>query len=100
MLLSVDAYQFAAVIRVARMRRGWTQQQLADRAGVSRWSVSLAERGQIGRLQVSVLTRLCLPLDAHVDVSLRWRGSEADRLVNADHARMHEWAGRHLEQTG
>jgi transcriptional regulator with XRE-family HTH domain len=99
MLPYVDAYDFGALLRAIRMRRGWSQLQLAEAAGVSRWAVSMAERGRLGKLRVEVVERLCAPLDARPDIRLRWRGSEADRLVNADHARMHEWCVRHLDQT-
>lgn len=60
----------------------------------------MVERGRLGRLRVEVVERVCVPFDAHPDITLRWRGAEADRLLNADHGHMHEWAARHLDQVG
>lgn len=40
---------FAALVRQARTRRGWSQQQLADHAGVSRTTVIRFESGTTER---------------------------------------------------
>ncbi|MFS8523886.1 MAG: helix-turn-helix transcriptional regulator [Limnochordales bacterium] len=33
-------------VRVARVEKGWTQQELADRVGVTRQTIGLIEKGQ------------------------------------------------------
>ena len=41
-------YRLGRRIRAARKDRGWTQQQLADRLGVSRTTMVNVERGKLG----------------------------------------------------
>ncbi len=59
-----------------------------------RSAVSNAERGRIGRLTVEQVDRLAEALDGQVDLRLRWRGDELDRLLNRDHSALHEQVAR------
>jgi transcriptional regulator with XRE-family HTH domain len=45
----MDDIRVGAAFRAVRIRRGWRQQDVADRAGVSRALISLIERGKSGR---------------------------------------------------
>ena len=50
----------AAALKRARLAAGWSQRELAERAGVHQPQVARAERGE--DMQVSVLARMALPL--------------------------------------
>ncbi|MDQ3871483.1 MAG: hypothetical protein M3301_07715, partial [Chloroflexota bacterium] len=62
----------------------------ADKAGVSRTMVSRLERGHVTTVRLDATRRICGALDARVELVLRWRGGELDRLLNAGHSAMHE----------
>lgn len=85
-----------SAFRAVRLRRGWRQQDVADRAAVSRAFVSLVERGHLASVSLATLRRVAGALDIRLDVVPRWRGGELDRLVNAGHAALHESVARHL----
>lgn len=96
MLGVVDDTRSGAAFRAVRLRRGWRQQDVADRSGVSRAFVSLVERGHLDRVSLATLRRVSAVLDIRVDVVARWRGGELDRLVNAGHSALHESVARHF----
>jgi transcriptional regulator with XRE-family HTH domain len=79
-----------ASIRAVRVRRRWRQADVAERAGVSRAFVSLVERGHLDRASLSMLRRVADALEMRVDVTVRWRAGEIDRLLNARHSALHE----------
>lgn len=82
-------------VRAIRQRRGWTQRELARRAGVSDTLISRVERGQAGNCSIHTLLGILRPLEAQLSFVLRWRGGEVDRLLDADHAELQErWARR------
>jgi transcriptional regulator with XRE-family HTH domain len=76
--------------RAVRLRRNWTQAELARRAGGSRKAVIDLENGRLGRLSFDEMEAIAKALDGQLDVRFRWRGEELDRLVNHDHSAMHE----------
>jgi transcriptional regulator with XRE-family HTH domain len=82
--------------RAVRVRRGWTQRELARRVGVSHGLVSLVERGHFDHVALSALRRVAAELDVRIDVVARWRGGDLGRLVNARHSALHEAAARYL----
>ena len=49
-------------VRQERQRHGWTQQELADRVGVRRATVSDLERRPVRRLDVQLLERIAKAL--------------------------------------
>lgn len=57
--------QFGKRIRAARLRRAWTQQDLADRFGWTRAAVSLLENGGTG-MPVHTAVRLSRILKARL----------------------------------
>lgn len=87
-------------MRQLRHHRGWRQSDLALRTGLSREAVSRVERGQLHGLSVATLERLATGLDASIDVMVRWRGEELDRLVDAAHAALEEAVSRFLADSG
>lgn len=52
-------------IRQRRSSLGWTQEELADRAGIDRSYIGGVERG-VRNLTFTVLCRLCVPLQCDV----------------------------------
>lgn len=74
------------IVRTLRRRRGWRQIDLADRARVSQQVVSLIETGQIGHVSVHRLDRVLRVLEAELELNVRWRGGELDRVMDEGHA--------------
>jgi transcriptional regulator with XRE-family HTH domain len=94
----VDDIRLGGVVRALRIRRGWTQAELARAARVSPSTVSRIERGRIDRMDLAVLRRVFAALDARIDLVPRWHGGELDRLLDARHAGMIERLVRRLSQ--
>lgn len=86
----MDARRLGNIVRTLRIRAGWTQAELARRAGVSPSVVSRIERGLADSMPMGVVHRVGVALDAWVDFDVRWRGGELDRAINQGHAGMHE----------
>ena len=90
----------ADAIRVLRREHRWRQADLGHRAGLSRDTVSRAERGALDGLTLGALTRLAAALDASLTVDLRWRGADLDRLIDRAHAAMQNAAAARLGDAG
>lgn len=82
----MDPVRFGLTVRALRRRKGMTQQELADRAGVSQSAVSRVERGGVRLLTILVIERIAIAMDATASVRLYWHGEELDRLLDAAHA--------------
>ena len=67
---------FAASLKAARMKRGWTQAQLAERAGLLQQYVSLIEQG---KQNVTLTTAQVLARVLRQDVSDMLRGAAPGR---------------------
>lgn len=81
-----DSGRIGRSIRVIRIRAGWRQQDLANRAGVSRSFVSKVETGQAATADMARIQRLCAAIGADLDVRVRWHGEGLDRLPDEAHA--------------
>ena len=90
----MDDQRFGSAIRAVRIKRGWTQQDLARRSDVSRATISRLERGHLGTFSVDTIRRVAKALDVRVDVMPRWRAGDLDRLLNAKHSQLHELVAR------
>jgi transcriptional regulator with XRE-family HTH domain len=86
----VDALRLGTVSRTLRIKRGWRQEDLAVRAGVTRSDVSRLERGLIGVLDVDVVVRTIAALGGRLGFTVFWHGGDLDRLLNARHSALHE----------
>ena len=94
--------RLAQHIRTMRKRRRWTQQELADRAGVHRLVVTRLERGE-GRFDLEVLERLAISLGVPLAVAFG-RDPREEEVADAGHLAMQElvlgrtrdagWVGR------
>jgi len=82
----MEVIRFGLGARALRRKRGWTQDELAAKAKVSRTAVWRIERGHADRVAVHVLVRLATALGARVDVRLLWQAEGLDRLLDAGHA--------------
>jgi transcriptional regulator with XRE-family HTH domain len=92
----VDDTRCGSTLRAIRVRAGLRQVDVARRSHVSRQKVSLIERGFASRLPLHVVRAVAVALGVSVDVQLRWRGGDIDRVVNAGHADLHESVARAL----
>lgn len=85
-------------LRALRRHRGWRQQDVAERASLSQAAVSLIERGAIERMPIARLRRVAAVLEAELQLVVRWRAGELDRLVDEEHAELAGgvagWLGR------
>lgn len=101
--VSMDLVRFGRIVRALRRRRGWRQQDLADRVGVSQSLISLVERGHGDRVALRTLLRIAAALDARLVLDLRWRAGDLDRLLDEGHAaigaEMAARLGRHAWRT-
>ena len=73
-------------IRAIRIRKGLRQQDLADKAGVSRSFVSKVELGKATTADVAKLEAACRAVGADLEVRVRWQGEALDRLLDEAHA--------------
>lgn len=96
----MDGIRIGLSVRALRIRRGWRQLDVAMRAGVSRGTISNAERGLIGRLSIDTLVRIAAVLGADVDVRIRWRGEGLDRLLDEGHATLVDAMAARLHHDG
>ena len=75
-------------LRAARRRRGWTQQQLAERVGLSRSAISAIERGLGGSHTLDTWQRIAVALDLPLRIDL---GRDPyEEPSDAGHLRMQE----------
>lgn len=84
----MDDIRVGRILRALRRRRGWTQRQLGDRAGLSQQAISLIERGHGSELSGSTMRRVFATLDARWEPTVSWRGGQLDRLLDEDHAQL------------
>ena len=87
-------------LRSLRIGRRWRQQDVAQRTGLSRDTVSRAERGDFDGLTLRSLEKLATSLGATAVVDIRWRGAELDRLIDRAHASLQEAAAHRLSHRG
>ena len=95
----MDAIRLGSICHALRVHKGWRQEDVADRAQLSRTTVSFLENGNISRLRVDAVIRIFEALGGRIDFVARWQGGELDRLLNARHSALHEavarWFRRH-----
>lgn len=87
-------------IRALRLNKGWTQESLGARVGVSREMVSRAERGLLRAMTLRSIDRIAEALGASVQVTIRWHGEQLDRLIDAAHAALSQATAALLTSVG
>jgi len=82
----MDDVRVGRFVRMARLRLGGRQLDLAERAGVSQQQISLIERGHLEGVPLRTLRQVLRAVDASADLDVRWRGGAIDRLLDERHA--------------
>jgi transcriptional regulator with XRE-family HTH domain len=95
-----DDYQIGRMVRDIRVSRGRSQEYVAERAGISRETVSRLERGLVDGITVGHLRAISRALDMPSIVGLGWRGPDVDRLRDKNHAALVEAVTRVLSGSG
>ena len=90
----MDDFRFGTVIRLVRQKRGWRQQDLSERSGVSQSTISRIERGALGAQSIDRIRAVARALEIRVDLVPRWRAGDLDRLLNSSHSALHESVAR------
>ena len=90
----------SARIRTERLRRRWSQAELAARAGVPRQVVQAVEQGRRSSLSTIVAMALALRLEVAVDLRDRPAARRMADTADAVHAAMAEAQAAHLRQLG
>jgi transcriptional regulator with XRE-family HTH domain len=84
----MDLVRAGRALRAIRRHKRWTLERAAREAKLS---LSTAWRIEAGRVDSArELTAYARALGADVDLYVRWRAGELDRLLNGRHAAMHE----------
>lgn len=96
----MDDLRLGSLFRAVRIRRGWRQAEVADRARVGTSSVSRLERGQLGRCSLDLVRRVASVLEIRIDLTGRWRGADGDRVLSGRHSQLSDIATRMLSVVG
>ncbi len=96
----MDDLQLGALVRAVRLRRGLRQRDVAALAGVSHGTVSIVERGHCRTLSVETIRRIAAALEIRVEMTARWRGGDADRLLSRRHSLLAESTAALLASSG
>ncbi len=81
-----DFIRIGRQLRALRRRKGLRQRDVAAIARVAQSTVSLVERGHGDRVTPRLLESIAATVDARLDLTIRWRAGDLDRLMDADHA--------------
>jgi transcriptional regulator with XRE-family HTH domain len=71
-------YSFARQLRVARADKGWSQIELANRAGLHSIQISKLERGVTKEATVTTIRALCKALHVSADYMLGLEGVDSE----------------------
>lgn len=86
----MDDQRAGRILRTLRQRKGWRQEDLGERAGLSATLVARIERGAWSTIPLGKIRRIAQALGARLDSVVRWQGADLGRLLDARHAAMHE----------
>jgi len=84
----MDAIRLGQGLRALRLRVGWRQLDVALKVGLSHGTISNIERGRVDQVSMDTLRRVANAYGADVDIRIRWRGEQLDRLLDAGHVRL------------
>ena len=92
--------QAGRLLRLLRQSRGWRQVDSATAAGISQSTHSQAELGHLDRLTLGTIRRAFAACGASIEIDVRGRGGEFDRLLDAKHAELVQAVGKYLAEHG
>jgi transcriptional regulator with XRE-family HTH domain len=96
----MDPIRFGRSLQALRRRRGWRQQDVADRAAMSRSVVSRIERGELRGISIVTVDTVTQTLGARLDLRVLWRGEGLERLLDMRHAALVDLVVRRLRRDG
>lgn len=96
----MDDLGVGRLFREIRIRLGWRQDDLAERAGISQGAYSRIERGHLETVPLGKLRRVAAVLEVRLPLEPRWRGAAVDRITSSRHAQMTEMVARMLIDAG
>src|SRR5947209_17074695 len=79
-----------AALRAIRRRLGWTLARAAAMSGLSSAVASRIENGRFDLCSYEAVEAYARALGADLEMFVRWRGGDLDRLLNRRHSAMHE----------
>jgi transcriptional regulator with XRE-family HTH domain len=82
----MDGIRFGRQFRALGVRLEKRQSDVSADSGLSRSLIAAIDRGQIDGVTVGSLARATRALGADVDVRIRWRGEQLDRLLDEAHS--------------
>jgi transcriptional regulator with XRE-family HTH domain len=82
----MDGLRFGRQFRALRVRLERRQSDVSGDSGLSRSLIAAIDRGQLEGVTVGSLVRAAQALGADVDLRLRWRGEQLDRLLDEAHS--------------
>ena len=82
----MDGIRFGRHFRALRVRLERRQSDVSADSGLSRSLIAAIDRGAIDGVTIGSLVRAAHALGADVEVRLRWRGEQLDRLLDEAHA--------------
>ncbi len=96
----MDDQRLGHALRASRIHRQLRQVDVGQAAGVSRATISRAERGCFDELSLATLRRVGRALDVRLELVGRSRGADLDRLANARHAALADFVVREIISIG
>ena len=94
----MDDLRVGAAFRAVRLRRGWRQTDVGDRAGLAASVVSLLEHGHTEKVSFRAMRLIAGVLGIRLELTMRMPHGELDRLLNAGHAALHESLARYFKK--
>jgi transcriptional regulator with XRE-family HTH domain len=79
------------LFRMARIRRGWRQEDVAARSQLDRSSIARIEAGETERFHLASLRRHAAALGFRLEIALTGRGGAAAHLLDEEHAAIVEY---------
>ena len=82
----MDDLRAGTALRAIRVRSGSTQAALASRVGIAQSTVSAIESGRFEAVSLRTVRAVANALGAGVDLEVRWRAGDVERLLDRRHA--------------
>ena len=87
---NMDDQRLGMAVRAVRVRQRKRQADVARSSRVSRATVGRIEHGFIDAVSLRTLRRICGTLEMRVEVQVRTRGADLDRMLSARHSQLAE----------